>query len=187
MKRDKQDRLAFENMYTAYYSRMKRFAQEYVIHAEDAENIVQDIFLELWENKLFLSAHINIFSFLFTAVKNRCIDFLRHQAIVQKTADKLQEEHQKMFQMKQHALELLDEKIFSETDIEKIVQKAIDSLPERCREIFIMNKMEGKKQKDIAETLHISINTVESQMAIAYRKLREALKDYLPLLFLLLG
>ena len=69
----------------------------------------------------------------------------------------------------------------NETDIDTIIQKAIDNLPEKCREIFVMNKIEGKKQKVIAQELNISIHTVESQMAIAYKKLKEALKDCVPL------
>jgi len=64
-------------------------------------------------------------------------------------------------------------------------QNAIESLPQKCREIFILNKIEGKKQKIIAQELNISINTVESQMAIAYKKLKEVLKDHVPLLIFL--
>lgn len=88
--------------------------------------------------------------------------------------------------MKLQSLEAFDDKIFSEPDIESVVQKAIDSLPEKCREIFVMNKIEGKKQKAIAAELNISLHTVESQMGIAHRKLKEALKDYIHLLVFLL-
>jgi RNA polymerase sigma-70 factor (ECF subfamily) len=70
--------------------------------------------------------------------------------------------------------------------METVVVNAIQSLPEKCRQIFVMNKIEGKKQKTIAEELDISIHTVESQMAIAYRKLKEILKEHFPLLFFLL-
>lgn len=164
---------------------MKRFAQEYIIREEDAENIVQDVFLELWERKSFFAAKTNLFAYLFTTVKNRCIVFLRHQTIVQETADKIQSDYLKMLQMKFHSLEVLDEQLFSEPDIETIIQKAIDSLPERCREIFILNKLEGKKQKDIAQQLNLSIHTVESQMAIAYKKLKEVLKDHVSIFILL--
>ena len=72
----------FEQIYISYYSRMKRFAQEYVVREEDAENIVQDVFLDVWEKKLFLISHSNLFSYLFTSVKNRCMDFLRHKMVV---------------------------------------------------------------------------------------------------------
>jgi len=180
------NRIEFENIYVVHYSRMKRFAQEYVIREEDAENIVQDVFLDLWEQNFLLLTHTNLFAYLFTTLKNRCIDFLRHKTIVQNTAQKLQDDYTKALQMKFQSLEAFDEQLFSEPDIETIIQNAIESLPERCREIFVLNKIEGKKQKDIAQELNISINTVENQMAIAYKKLKEILKDYIPLLIFLL-
>lgn len=123
-----------------------------------------------------------MFSFLFTSVKNRCLDFLRHKTVIQKTANIIQEEHSLVLEMKLNSLEEFDEIFFSEPDIETIVLKAIENLPEKCRQIFLMNKIEGKKQKVIAEELNISINTVESQMGIAYKKLKELLKDYVSLL-----
>ena len=165
---------------------MKRFAIQYVLREEDAENIVQDVFLNLWEQQFYYMSQTNLFAFLFTATKNRCIDFLRHKTIVRRTAEKLIDEYNLQLKMKLQSLEAFDEKIFSEPNIETLVQKAIDSLPERCRKIFIMSKLDGKKQKDIATELNISINTVENQMAIAYKKLRESLRDYIPLLFFLL-
>lgn len=185
MKIPLENKVQFEELYVTYYSRMKRFAQEYVIREEDAENIVQDVFLELWEYKHYLPVHTNLFAYLFTTIKNKCIDFLRHMIVVRQTAEKIKNEHIQTLRMKFHSLEAFDEKLFSEPDIETIVQNAINSLPEKCREIFVMNKFDGKKQKAIAEELNISINTVESQMAIAYKKLREELKEYLPLLIFL--
>src|SRR5690554_5251980 len=161
------NRIEFENIYVAHYSRMKRFAQEYVIREEDAENIVQDVFLDLWKQNLLLLSHTNLFAYLFTAVKNRCIDFLRHKTVVLNTAQKLQDDYTKALQLKCQSLEAFDEHLFSEPDIETVIQNAIESLPKKCREIFILNKIEGKKQKAIAEDLNISVNTVENQMAIA--------------------
>ena len=176
----------FENIYVTYYSRMKRFAQEYVMSEEDAENIVQDVFLDLWEQQFVFMSHSKLMAYLFTATKNRCLDFLRHKSAVRKGTERLMEQHDIELQMKLQSLEALDDGIFSEPDIESVVQKAIETLPEMCRKIFVMNKIEGKKQKAIAVELNISLNTVESQMAIAYKKLKEALKEYIPLLIILL-
>lgn len=176
----------FENIYVTYYSRMKHFAQEYVIREEEAENIVQDVFLDLWEQQFLFMSHSNLMAYLFTATKNRCLDFLRHISTVRKGAERLMEQHNIELQMKLQSLEAFDEGIFSEPDIESVVQKAIETLPEKCRKIFVMNKIEGKKQKAIAAELNISLHTVESQMAIAYRKLKEALIGYIPLLVFLL-
>ena len=71
--------------------------------------------------------------------------------------------------------------------VHKAPYNAVDSLPEKCREIFIKSKIEGKKQKDIAAELNISLKTVENQMDIAYKKIKSELKDYLPLLIFLLA
>lgn len=178
--------IEFEEIYISHYSRMKYFAQEYVLSAEEAENIVQDVFMELWENNALISSHTNLFSFLFTSVRNRCIDFLRRSTVAQKVKEKIQDEHTLLLEMKLQSLEYLDDKIFSNNDIEAVIENAINSLPDRCREIFVLNKIEGKKQKQIAIELGISIHTVESQMAIANKRLKEMLKDYVPLLIFFL-
>ena len=88
-------------------------------------------------------------------------------------------------QMKFESLEAFDEEYVAEHDIESVVSKAIQTLPEKCRQIFIKSKIEGKKQKDIAEELGLSLNTIETQMGIAYKKLKIALKTLLPMLFFL--
>lgn len=183
MQNQSKNHFDFEKIYISFYPRLKRFAQEYVIDEAEAENIVQDIFLALWEKREFVSADLNLTSFLFTSLKNKCIDFLRHRIVMQNAANKIQQEYEWTMQLKLQSLEEFDEQIFSKaSDIELLIQNAILSLPEKCRKIFIMNKIEGKKQKIIAQELQISVNTVENQMTIAYRKLKQILKDYLPLL-----
>ena len=97
----------------------------------------------------------------------------------------VQEEYQITLRMKLDSLEIFDQSILSEQDIEQLISEAIDSLPEKCREIFIKSKIEGKKQKEIADELNVSIKTVENQMNIAYKKIKVRLKDYLPLLIFL--
>jgi len=176
----------FEEIYLTYFSRLKYFAKEYILSEEEAENIVQDVFMEVWEKKEILFLHPNLLAYLFTGIKNRCLNFLRHQTIKTQAVNRLQEEYQITFQMNLDSLEAFDDKIFSGNTIEKIISDAIASLPEKSRQIFVMNKLEGKKQKEIASELHISINTVETQMGIAYKKLREILKDYQPLFLFLL-
>lgn len=175
----------FEHFYITWYSRAKCFAREYVLSEEDAENITQDVFLDLYQKQSLLNDQINRVAYLFTAVKNKCIDYLRHKLLEQEAAKKMQEEFSLSLQMKFDSLESFDTDWGSERKLEKMIQKALDSLPERCREIFIKNKLEGKKQKEIADELCISVKTVESQMTIAYKKLKEELKDYLPLLIFL--
>ena len=164
----------FDAIYVTYYPRMIRFAKEYVLLEEDTENIVQDIFLMLWEKREVLDIKVGLGPYLFTLVKNKCLDFLRHEKIGKEFAEE--------YEAKQIALEQLNDTFSSDEDVEKILTAAIHSLPERCRTIFIKSRVEEKKYKEIAEELNISINTVENQMSIALKKLRINLKDYLPLL-----
>lgn len=172
-------RTQFDEIYVSYFSRMRRFAREYVLFDEDAENIVQDVFLMLWEKKDVLKVQVSLISYLFSLVKNRCLDYLRHQVVA--------EEFKQELSVKLSALEHLDQTFGSEEEIERIVKSAIDNLPERCREIFIKNRIDGKKYREIADELQLSVNTVENQMAIALKRLRISLKDYLPLLMFLLN
>lgn len=176
----------FEEIYLSYFSKMKRFANEYVLSEEDAENIVHDVFAELWENKRMLGMPLNLVAYLFTSIKNKCLNHLRHQLVVHETASRLQEEYLLSLRIHLDSLELFDQRVFSEADIEEVISRALDTLSEKCRTIFIMSKLEGKKQKEIARELAISVNTVETQMGIAYKKLRAELKDYLPLFLFIL-
>ena len=182
---EQEKKIRFEDVYLSYFSKMKYFAKEYVISEEDAENIVQDVFVELWENKEMLNMHMNLIAYLFTTIKNKCLNHLRHKLVVQETANKLQEEYTISLRMNLDSLETFDNNLFSDQDIEKLMSRALDALPEKCRAIFIMSKIEGKKHNEIAQELNISINTVGSQIGIAYKKLRTELKDYLPILLFL--
>ena len=183
---EQREETRFEDIYLSYFSKMKYFAKEYVISEEDAENIVQDVFVELWENKEMLNMHMNLIAYLFTTIKNKCLNHLRHKLVVQETASKLQEEYTISLRMNLDSLEAFDNNLFSDQDIEKIISRALDTLSEKCRTIFIMSKIKGKKQKEIAQELNISINTIETQMGIAYKKLRIELKDYFPILLFIL-
>lgn len=175
----------FEQIYLQYYSRLKRFAKEYVISEEDAENVLQDVFLEFWEKRETLLAYSNVIAFLFTAIKNRSINLLRRRMLEQDASDRIQEEYMRTLQINLESLESVDEELIRQEDIEELIDKAINSLPPRCREIFVMNKIEGKKQKDIAAELNISVHAVETQMGIAYKKLRKTLEGIYPLFLFL--
>ena len=175
----------FEQFYITWYSRAKYFAREYVHSESDAENIIQDVFLHPYERRDLMDAYTNLTAYLFTSIKNRCLDYLRKWVLEQETAQGVQDEFEMELRMKYDSLEIFNTQFSDETDIGELLDNALQKLPERCRNIFIMNKLEGKKQKEIAEELNLSINTVESQMGIAYKKLREELKDCLPLFIFL--
>jgi RNA polymerase sigma-70 factor (ECF subfamily) len=129
--------------------------------------------------------HRHQVAFLFTAVKNRALNHLRRRMIEQQAAERMQEAFMLDLRVSLNSLEALDQNLFSEQDIEQIVSRALLSLPDKCREIWIRSKIEGQKQKDIAAELNISVHTVETQIGIAYKKLKAELKKYLSLLALL--
>lgn len=166
--------ISFEQLYITNYPKLKRFAVEYVLSEDDAEDIVQDVFLTLWANNENLEMPNKIVAFLYTATKNRCLDYLKHQCVVRKNTANIQ----MIMAANATALEALDQSLFEE-DIEDVMARAINKLPLKCREIFIKIRIEGKKHKEVADFLSISVNTVENQMNIAYKKLRLELKKYL--------
>lgn len=175
----KQD--AFSGIYDLYFPKLLRFTQTYMIREEEAEHIVQDLFLYLWEHRDVLSSLRNLNAYLFTLIRNRCIDYLRKEMNREERRGTLSEVENKEIELKLYSLEMFDEDQLSDADIEELLQRAIANLPERCREIFIMSRLQNLRYKEIAAKLNISPNTVENQIVIALRKLKEELKDYFPL------
>lgn len=177
----KNNKSDFSRVYSIYFPKLVRFAREFVLSTEDAENVIQDIFIYLWEHQELLDTLTNLNAFLFTLVKNKYIDQLRHRKLLERKREEFKTVFDKEIQLKLYALQQFDENALSNEDIEIILDNAINSLPEKCREVFVLSRMEGLKNREIAERLNISAKTVENQMTTAIRKLRVELKDYLPL------
>lgn len=167
----------FDKLYLMYFSRMLRFAKGYVSSEEDAENLVQDIFATLWERKDELNLSTLPGIYLFSLLKNRCIDYLRRRTV--------EEEYKCEYALKMNALQRMNDSFRSEEEVERLVREALLKLPNRCREIFLKSRFEGKKYRDIADELDLSVSTVETQMNIALKRLRLELRDLLPLFFFL--
>lgn len=168
----------FDRIYVSYYPRMIRFARNYVVCDEEAENLVQDVFVLLWEKREVLTIQVSLLAYLLTLLKNRCLDYLRHQVVID---DCMQE-----LKYKLTSLEQFNYAFSSEEDIELVITNAINTLPERCRLIFIKSRIEGKKYREIADELNLSVNTVENQIALALKRLKIELKEYLPFIFFLI-
>ena len=110
--------------------------------------------------------------------------YLRHEKVKKKY--KAEETLKKQNQIYAEALSALNTSTIAFQEIEVIIEKTLSELPPRCREIFILSRMDGKKNKEVAETLDISVKTVEAQITKALKMLRVSLKDYLPLVAWLL-
>lgn len=148
----------FSELYLTYYPRLVRFAKEFLMCEEDAENITQDVFTMLWEKRDFISHIDNMNAYLFRLVRNKCLDYLKHKVFEQRYAESVQLAY--------------EADVPEDHDTEILIRAAINSLPKRCRDIFLLSRVEGLKYREISEQLGISVNTVESQMGIALKKLR---------------
>lgn len=172
---------AFSKIYLVYFPKLVRFAREYVVSIEDAENIVQDLFLHLWEHREMLDSLVNPNAYLFTLVKNRCIDFYRRKTLVDSRRESLDALPTRELELRMEALMKFDENVLLEKEIEELLANAIEHLPEKCRKVFVLSRVEGLKYEQIATQLDISVNTVQNHIITAIRKLKVELKDYLPL------
>lgn len=165
--------MSFSELYLIYYPKLVRFAKEFVMSEEDAENITQDVFADLWEKRESMDHIENINAYLFRLVRNRCLDHLKHKVFEQKYAENVQASFEVELNLKMQSLDRFDVlDIYEGNEMEKLVREAINSLPTKCRAIFLLSRMEGLKYREISERLGISVNTVECQMGIALKKLR---------------
>lgn len=171
----------FKELYITWYSRVRNFALTYVNDADDAADIVEEVFMKLYERRDELQAGVNVVSYLFASVRHACLNHLRERLAL----SRFQTRYKLETQLRYDALMQLDAEMGTESDIEQALQRAIDALPERCREIFVMSRLQGMPQEEVAQRLGITVNTVETQMGIAYRRLRDELKGSLALLFFL--
>lgn len=174
---------AFEVVFKLYYPRLVYFAKEFVPEGE-SKNLVQDAFIAMWDKKPQFLNETQLQSYLYTNVKNNCLMYLRHEKVKKKYRSEAV--LQKQNQVYTEALSGLDTSTVTFQEIETIIQKTLLELPERCREVFILSRMEGKKNKEVAEDLDISVKAVEAQITKALKTLRISLKDYLPLVAWLL-
>ena len=165
--------MSFSELYLMYYPTPVRFAKEFVVLEEDAENITQDVFTDLWERRDAIDHIENVNAYLFRLVRNRCLDYLKHKVFEQKYAENVQASFEIELNLKLQSLDRFDVSDISEgNETERLVRDAINSLPKRCRDIFLLSRMKGLKYREISEKLGISVNTVECQMGIALKKLR---------------
>lgn len=161
---------SFEKLFNFYCQLLINFSRRYVLDKQAAENIVQDIFVKVWTNRASLDPDKSIKSYLYTSVKNESLKYLRHLDVERRSADKL---------VSSDSLGNNPENQLDHSELENKINDAIAGLPEKCREIFSMNRFDNLKYTEIAEILNISVKTVETQMGRALKKLREALKPFL--------
>ena len=159
---------AYARLFNEYYRPLSIFASTYINDLESAKEIVQDLFVYLYENRKSLVITTSLKSYLFQSVRNRCLNHIKHLQVERKHLDQIAHDPQ--------STEDLHAKI-AETELEYRIFQIVSELPPKCREIFQMSRVKGKKNKEIADLLQISVRTVETQISNALKVLREKLGD----------
>jgi RNA polymerase sigma-70 factor (ECF subfamily) len=166
----------FKRIFETCYPRLLRFAKEYVGDSE-AEDILQDVFLKLWEKRTSLRTDTYLNAYLLAMVKNQCMDFLKHQQVMERYANNQRTLQQQEMAFNYYAISKFDPEQMDVESLERLVEKAIGELPEQCRKVFEFSRYEGVKYKELAERMGISVKTVETHISNALKILRVTLKD----------
>ena len=157
---------AFEQLFRHYGQALVYFAHNYVRDLSIAENLVQDVFVAVWEKRATLSPDRSIKSYLYTATKNRALKHLRHEEITSKNREKID--------LYSVAPSTPDD-LLSHDETAAAIGRAIEALPEKCRLVFKLNRFDHLTYAEVAEVLDISVKTVETQMGRALHVLRRTL------------
>jgi RNA polymerase sigma-70 factor (ECF subfamily) len=175
------DLFAFEKLYEKYYTFLCLIAGHIVKNPNDAEEIVSDVFVKLWNLREKPEIKTSIKAYLIRAVRNTSLNYLERNKISNKLSESINTADLQLLAWdSDYPLGQLYEK-----EVLEILDQGINKLPENCREIFLLSRNEDLKYSDIAEKQGISVNTVKTQMKIALSRLRDSLKDYLAILLIL--
>lgn len=172
----------FNTLYTKFYRKAFLFTKSYVHDDCIAEDIVSDVLIKLWE--ILKEKEIeHIDALLLTTLKNKSLDHLKHEAIKTEALHSLTDLKQRELDIRISTLEACNpEDIFS-TEVQQIITATLAYLPEQTRRVFEMSRFENKTNKEIAETLQLTVKGVEYHITKALKPLRKNLKDYLPLFY----
>lgn len=160
-----------------YYKPLVRYGTTFLKDSDEAEDIVQQVFVSLWEKRSELAIHTSIRAVLYKSVQNACLNKIKHLKIRNSYAEEFKATTAHENSSDPAQVNELNERI----------QQAMESMPEQCGRIFKMSRFEQLRYQEIADQLGLSVKTVENQMGKALKIVREELKDYLPLLILFLS
>ena len=173
------DEEAFDILFRSYYSNLCRFGWRYVKSKAVAEELVQDVFAYIWENRGNWEPLGTVRGYLYKSVKHRAIDYLKHQLVVDQYHDLMKSE------INYVTIEINEEQ--HDAHLRDAIAKAIENLPERAKMVFKLHRYDGLSYKEIAQVMDISVKTVENQMTRVFKLLRQDLSHLFPVILVLLG
>ena len=164
------DETAFDTLFREWYPSLVRASESIVQSRAVAEEIVQDVLLELWRRRGVLVSSSSPQAYLFQSTRNRSLNHVRHERVVKQGEP---------FARRAESTESMAHAQMVEDEMQVAVTRAVAGLPDRCREVFELSRTHGLKYNEIAEVLGISVKTVEAQMGKALRILREVLAPWI--------
>ncbi|HRX30789.1 MAG TPA: RNA polymerase sigma-70 factor [Tenuifilaceae bacterium] len=159
------DILAFEKLFKAHYAELCRFSYSMIHDADQAEEIVQEFFYNYWKNRKSISIQISLKAYMYKSVRNASLRYLQHK--------KVEDNYKKnaAFVMKSS----YQNGTIEESEMMEMVEKTLEQLPDRCKQVFLLSRVNGLKYKEIANMLSVSIKTVEADMGKALMTFRQNL------------
>jgi RNA polymerase sigma-70 factor (ECF subfamily) len=167
---------AIEMLFKSFYQPLCQYAYSFLRDKDEADEVVQAAFVNIWDRREELSIQTSVKSYLYRAVRNACLNVIKHERV-----KKEHETHELAQGEPVH--EGTSEGVMM-SELERRIAAAMKALPEQCRLVFQLSRFEELRYAEIAEQLNISVKTVENHMGKALRIMREQLKDYLPLVLL---
>lgn len=178
------DQKALETLFSIYFPRLNDFARNVVKDDVISQDVVQDVFVKVWEKRFEIET-INLEAFLFKLVRNRCIDYIKYLKVVNNRMQEIQlsSKYEELYR-----IDFVGDEpyVLIEKELKQKIEKTIESLPDRCREVFILSRMNGLKNKEIAEKLGISIKNVERHLTRALQTFRANFSEELPIALVIL-
>lgn len=168
---------AFEQLFRTYYERLCRYADTLLKDADEAEEMVQTVFLTIWEKRADLDITTSFKSYLYRAVHNHCLNRIKHYGV-------RQNHREYSLYVQADGYDSVTEAIQA-SELEERIERAVSKLPEQCQVVFRMSRFEEMKYQEIADQLGLSVKTIENQIGKALRIMRQELADYLPLIIVL--
>jgi RNA polymerase sigma-70 factor (ECF subfamily) len=159
----------YEALFRSSYASLVKYARTLIKDQDTAEEIVQDLFFRLWQNKEKLKIESSLNGYLFRSVHNRCLHYIEHQKVVERHAHEMSHEQESVSESPADVIQY--------KELQAKIARTIENLPERCGQIFCMNRFEGLKYSEIAEKLSVSVKTVEANMGRALKEFRKALAE----------
>jgi RNA polymerase sigma-70 factor (family 1) len=158
---------AFRQLFLLYYAKLVVFARKYLNDLDTARDLVQDFLIYLYESRDSLTIQSSLKSYLYSSVKNRCLNHLKHIQV--------QEKYGEMIRHSENGLDHDLEQNMEATELEARIFEIVSSLPEHCKRIYTMSRVDGKLNQEIADELNLSKRTVETQISKALKVLRDNL------------